>query len=104
MQQVLINLLRNAAEALSGQGAGRVLLCGARDERGRVMIQVRDNGPGIEPVHLENIFVPFFTTKRGGTGVGLSVSRQLVQANRGFIFLKSAEPRGCAFTMVFPAA
>ena len=69
-----------------------------------MVIQVTDNGPGIDPVYLDNIFVPFFTTKRGGTGVGLSVSRQLVQSNRGFIFVKPAQPRGCAFTMVFPAA
>jgi two-component system nitrogen regulation sensor histidine kinase NtrY len=103
-EQVLINLLRNAAEALIGQAAGRVILRGARDERSRVMVQVIDNGPGVDPAHLENIFVPFFTTKRGGTGVGLSVSRQLVQANRGFIFVKQAEPRGCAFTLVVPAA
>ncbi|HYP78724.1 MAG TPA: ATP-binding protein, partial [Steroidobacteraceae bacterium] len=103
-EQVLINLLRNAAEALVGQEAGRVVLRGARDERGRVLVQVIDNGPGVEPAHLENIFVPFFTTKRGGTGVGLSVSRQLIHANRGFIFLKYAEPRGCAFTLVVPAA
>jgi len=103
-EQVLINLLRNAAEALVGQEAGRVVLRGARDERGRVLVQVIDNGPGVEPAHLENIFVPFFTTKRGGTGVGLSVSRQLIHANRGFIFLKHAEPRGCAFTLVVPAA
>jgi len=103
-EQVLINLLRNAAEALVGQDAGRVILRGGRDERGRVLVQVIDNGPGVDPAHLENIFVPFFTTKRGGTGVGLSVSRQLVQANRGFIFVKPAEPRGCAFTLVVPAA
>src|SRR6478609_6615847 len=103
-EQVLINLLRNAAEALAGQPAGRIVLRGARDERGRVMFQVIDNGPGVDPAHLDSIFVPFFTTKRGGTGVGLSVSRQLVQANRGFIFVKHAEPRGCAFTLVVPAA
>jgi signal transduction histidine kinase len=66
------------------------------------MIQVIDNGPGIDPAHLDNIFVPFFTTKRGGSGVGLSISRQLVQANRGFITAKSAEPRGSVFTMLFP--
>ena len=69
-----------------------------------VILQVMDNGPGIDPAHVENIFVPFFTTKRGGTGVGLSVSRQLVQANRGFISVKALSPRGSAFTMLFPAA
>jgi nitrogen fixation/metabolism regulation signal transduction histidine kinase len=104
IEQVLINLLRNAAEALGEQPEAEVRMRVAPDDRGRVVIQVTDNGPGIEAAYLENIFVPFFTTKRGGTGVGLSVSRQLVQANRGFIFVKPAEPRGCTFTLVFPAA
>ena len=70
------------------------MLRAARNEQGRVLIQVIDNGPGIDPAHLDNIFVPFFTTKRGGTGVGLSISRQLVQANRGFISVQPGEPDG----------
>ena len=74
-------------------------------DAGRTLIQVIDNGPGIDPAHLDNIFVPFFTTKRGGTGVGLSISRQLVQANRGFISVKPGEPGGCVFTLsLAPAA
>ena len=67
-------------------------------------MQVADNGPGIDPAHLDNIFVPFFTTKRGGTGVGLSISRQLVQANRGFISVKSGESGGSVFVVSLPAA
>jgi len=104
IEQVLINLLRNASEALADQPDAQIGLRASRGERGRVVIEVTDNGPGIDPVYLDNIFVPFFTTKRGGTGVGLSVSRQLVQSNRGFIFVKPAEPRGCTFTLVFPGA
>lgn len=61
-----------------------------------------DNGPGIDPAHLDNIFVPFFTTKRGGTGVGLSISRQLVQANRGFISLQPGESGGSVFVVSLP--
>ena len=68
-----------------------------------MVIQVIDNGPGIDPAHLDNIFVPFFTTKRGGTGVGLSISRQLVQANRGFISVQPGEQGGSVFTLSFPA-
>ena len=71
---------------------------------GRVVIHVIDNGPGIDPVHLENIFVPFFTTKRGGTGVGLSISRQLVQANHGFISVKPGEGSGTVFVLSLPRA
>jgi nitrogen fixation/metabolism regulation signal transduction histidine kinase len=104
LEQVLINLVRNAAEALTDTVEPQIVMRAARDERRRVMIQVIDNGPGIDPAHLDNIFVPFFTTKRGGSGVGLSISRQLVQANRGFITAKSAEPRGSVFTMLFPPA
>ena len=102
IEQVLINLIRNAAEALVGTAEAKIILRALRDERGRGVIQVADNGPGIDAAHIDNIFVPFFTTKRGGTGVGLSISRQLVQANRGFITAKAAEPHGSVFTMLFP--
>lgn len=102
LEQVLINLVRNAAEALADTAQPLITVRATRDERRRVMIQVIDNGPGIDPAHIDNIFVPFFTTKRGGSGVGLSISRQLVQANRGFITAKAAEPRGSVFTMLFP--
>jgi nitrogen fixation/metabolism regulation signal transduction histidine kinase len=102
LEQILINLVRNAAEALADLAQPLITLRATRDERQRVVIQVIDNGVGIDPVHLDNIFVPFFTTKRGGNGVGLSISRQLVQANRGFITAKAAEPRGSVFTMLFP--
>ncbi len=105
IEQVLINLARNAIEALADVPGARIALRSSLSEQGRVLIQVIDNGPGIDPVHLDNIFVPFFTTKRGGTGVGLSISRQLVQANRGFISVKPGEPGGCVFTLsLAPAA
>ncbi len=66
-----------------------------------MLLQVSDNGPGIAPEHLDSIFVPFFTTKRNGTGVGLSVSRQLMQANRGFMSVRSAPGQGSVFTLKF---
>ena len=69
-----------------------------------MLIHVIDNGPGIDPGHLENIFLPFFTTKRGGTGVGLSISRQLVQANRGFLSVKPGEAGGTVFFVAAVAA
>jgi two-component system nitrogen regulation sensor histidine kinase NtrY len=100
-EQVLINLLRNAVEALTSRPAPRIELHAARDERGSVLLQVIDNGPGIAPEHLDSIFVPFFTTKRNGTGVGLSVSRQIMQMNRGFISVRSAAGEGCVFTLKF---
>jgi signal transduction histidine kinase len=61
-----------------------------------VLIQVDDNVPGIAPDRLDDIFVPFFTTKRNGTGVGLSVSRQIMQANNGVISVRSTATATCS--------
>ena len=104
IEQVLINLTRNAIEALVATADPKIVMRASRNEQGRVVIHVIDNGPGIDPVHLENIFVPFFTTKRGGTGVGLSISRQLVQANHGFISMKPGERNGTVFFLSLPSS
>jgi two-component system, NtrC family, nitrogen regulation sensor histidine kinase NtrY len=101
LQQVLINLVRNAVEALDGQSDGRIMLGAARDQEGRSSIRVADNGPGIPEEHIDSVFVPFFTTKRGGTGVGLSVSRQILFLNRGLISVRSAAGKGAEFTLQF---
>jgi two-component system nitrogen regulation sensor histidine kinase NtrY len=101
IEQVLINLLKNAAEALAGRPGGRVVLRGTRDDHGKVLIQVIDNGPGIDEVHVDNIFLPFFTTKRSGSGVGLSVSRQIMALNKGMLTVKTAPGAGSEFTLRF---
>jgi C4-dicarboxylate-specific signal transduction histidine kinase len=100
-EQVLINLLRNAVEALAETAAPRITLRAFRDEQDKVLLQVADNGPGIAPDLLDDIFVPFFTTKRNGTGVGLSVSRQIMQANNGLITVRSTPGEGSVFTLKF---
>jgi two-component system, NtrC family, nitrogen regulation sensor histidine kinase NtrY len=101
IEQVLINLLKNAAEALAGREGGQVLLRGSRDDHGKVLIQVIDNGPGIDVAHLDDIFLPFFTTKRSGSGVGLSVSRQIMALNKGMLTVKTAAGAGSEFTLRF---
>jgi signal transduction histidine kinase len=101
IQQVLINLVRNANEALAGQSGGQVKLRASRDQQGGATIHVIDNGPGIEESQLGNIFVPFFTTKRSGTGVGLSISRQLMALNRGLISVNTALGTGTEFVLKF---
>ena len=101
IEQVLINLVKNAAEALAGRDDGRVLLRGSRDDRGKVLIQVIDNGPGIDSAHLDDIFLPFFTTKRSGSGVGLSVSRQIMALNKGLLTVRTALGTGSEFTLKF---
>ena len=103
IEQVLINLIRNATEALAGNPAPKINLRATRNAQNEVLLQVMDNGIGISAEHLDSVFVPFFTTKRNGTGVGLSVSRQLVQKNHGWISVRSAPGDGCVFTLKFPA-
>lgn len=100
-EQVLINLVRNALDAIAESPRPRIELRGLRDDRGRALLQVCDNGPGIAAEHVDDIFVPFFTTKKSGTGVGLSISRQIMHANNGFISVRSAPGDGTVFTLKF---
>jgi two-component system nitrogen regulation sensor histidine kinase NtrY len=102
IEQVLINLVRNALDALEDHPSPRIVLRSARPAGGEILIQVIDNGVGIAVEHLENIFVPFFTTKRDGSGIGLAVSRQLVQMNRGSMSVRSKPGSGSTFTLRFP--
>ncbi|HEX5045815.1 MAG TPA: HAMP domain-containing sensor histidine kinase [Gammaproteobacteria bacterium] len=101
IEQVLINLIKNAAEALAGRADGRVQLRGARDEHGKVSIHVADNGPGIDAAHVDDVFLPFYTTKRNGSGVGLSVSRQIMALHKGALTVKTSPGRGSEFTLRF---
>jgi two-component system, NtrC family, nitrogen regulation sensor histidine kinase NtrY len=100
IEQVLINLIRNAQQALEGCAAPRIRLSSTRDAQGYTLLQVTDNGPGIDPALMGNLFVPFFTTRPGGTGIGLSLSRQLTQLNRGRISVRGT-PGECVFTLRF---
>ncbi|WP_119677766.1 sensor histidine kinase [Indioceanicola profundi] len=101
LDQVLINLLKNAVEALAGQEDACVRMNAFLDEGGRVALQVIDNGPGIPPEVADKIFVPFFTTKREGSGVGLSLARQIMLAHGGSIAVARAEEGGTVFTLRF---
>ena len=81
LDQALINLVRNAMEALREMPAGRIDPIGAPHTDGRIVIAVADNGPGIAADQRDRIFVPFFTTKRQGSGVGLTLVRQIATAH-----------------------
>jgi len=105
LRQVLINLVKNAEEAMGG--AGEVTVHTRRraavGSRAYVEIAVQDRGPGIPADVLENLFVPFFTTKARGTGLGLAISQRLVQAMGGRIDVASQPGMGSVFTVVLPA-
>jgi two-component system nitrogen regulation sensor histidine kinase NtrY len=101
IEQVLINLMLNSLEALKGAGDGKIRLRSRLDERGRVAITVADNGVGITDEVREKIFTPFFTTKKEGSGIGLSLSRQIMRLHRGNISVKSIPNESTAFTLRF---
>jgi len=101
VEQVLINLTTNALQALGNQVEGKIELTSRLSERGRVLIDVKDNGPGISPEALESVFVPFYTTRKDGTGIGLSLSRQIMRLHKGDISVTSHVGAGTTFTLRF---
>lgn len=101
LEQVLINLLLNAAEAVKGRPEARIDLAAYLDERGRPVIQVRDEGIGIPEENQDKVFVPFFSTKEGGSGIGLSLSRQVMLLHNGTISLSSKPGAGTVVTLRF---
>ena len=100
--QVLFNLILNATQALDGV-RGELTIRAARDPKG-VRVDVIDDGPGIPPDRHEQIFEPLFTTKPRGIGLGLAVSRNLVEANGGRLTVSSRPGHGATFSMVLPRA
>ncbi len=101
IEQVLINLLQNALDWVGTKPDGKIHLNASIGDAGRVLIQVIDNGPGIQKEALEKIFIPFFTTKRDGSGIGLSISRQIMQLHHGSISAVSESDRNTVFTLRF---
>ncbi|MCC7264795.1 MAG: ATP-binding protein [Candidatus Latescibacteria bacterium] len=101
LEQVLINLFTNALQALQGRQGGRIALRARMDERGRVLLEVADNGPGIVPEALEKVFIPFFTTKPDGSGIGLSLCQQIMRLHRGTISARSRPGEETVFTLRF---
>jgi nitrogen fixation/metabolism regulation signal transduction histidine kinase len=99
MEQVFINLIKNAADALGDAPDPKISLHIFKSIEGELEIQIADNGPGISPELLDEIFVPFFTTKKDGSGIGLSLSRQIIQMHKGNLFAYSKEGKGTVFTM-----
>jgi two-component system nitrogen regulation sensor histidine kinase NtrY len=102
LEQVLINLVLNAAQALAQTPKPRVSLLAWLDEQERVIIEVKDNGSGIPADVLESIFIPFFTTRPNGSGIGLSLAKQIMQLHQGSIQVHSVEGAGSAFHLWFP--
>lgn len=101
IEQILINLVLNAIQAMNGNPEPQISLSAKLDERGRILIQVMDNGDGMLKEVQEKIFIPFFTTKKGGSGIGLSLSRQIMRLHRGSINVQSEPQVKTVFTLRF---
>lgn len=101
IEQVLINLVKNAIQAFDEEQDKAIALRGYTNEKGGVVISIKDNGPGIEPEALEKIFIPFFSTKKTGSGIGLSLSRQIMRQHEGSVTVKSRIGEGTEFFLRF---
>lgn len=101
IEQVLINLIKNAIEAVQKQAQPHITLTVHQSLEGKTLINVKDNGVGISPEVLDKIFIPFFTTKEQGSGIGLSLSRQIMLMHKGSLLCSSVPGEGTLFTMSF---
>lgn len=101
LDQALINLVRNAIEALRDTPASAIALSARRDPDGHVAISVADNGPGIAPDQREKVFVPFFTTKRQGSGIGLTIVRQIATAHGATVDVSNSPGGGATVRLRF---
>ena len=99
LEQVLINLIKNAKDAVLDVDNPRVDLHLQKSANEKVMVMVADNGSGIPPEAMEQIFVPFYTTKKEGSGIGLSLSRQILRLHKGTIEAQSETGKGTVFTI-----
>ncbi|WP_251551975.1 ATP-binding protein [Neobacillus muris] len=101
IKQVLVNIMKNGIEAMNMEGT---LTVNAFQKNGFVLIEIGDSGRGMTPIQLKKLGTPFYTTKEKGTGVGLTISYQLVEAMKGTIMVDSEPGKGTVFTILFPSA
>ncbi len=101
IEQVLINMVLNSISALASTQSPMIKLSGKIDNRGGTLIQIVDNGHGIPEELQEKIFIPFFTTRKEGSGIGLSLARQIMRAHKGGITVHSIPDKETLFTLRF---
>ena len=105
LQQVILNLIINAIEAMSGvsEGPRELLVSSKKDDSRGVVIAVRDSGPGMDPESLDHLFTAFYTTKPQGMGMGLAISRSIIEAHGGRVWATANEGGGAEFQFTLPA-
>jgi PAS domain S-box-containing protein len=104
LQQVLLNLIINAIEAMRGvaEGSRELMITTARNDSGSIMVSLRDTGPGLDPKEVDRVFEAFFTTKAEGMGMGLAICRSIIEAHGGRLWATANEPRGAIFQFTLP--
>jgi C4-dicarboxylate-specific signal transduction histidine kinase len=104
LQQVLLNLVINAIEAMSAidDRARELSIVSSADDT-RVLVEVRDAGPGLQAQRAEQLFEAFYTTKPQGLGIGLSISRSIIEAHGGRLWAEANSPHGAVFAFSLPA-
>ena len=104
LQQVVLNLILNAVEAMSSveEGARELSISTEQVQTSDVLVAVQDSGPGIDPEHLERVFAPFYTTKASGIGMGLSICRSIIAAHGGRLWAEANRPQGAKFQFTLP--
>jgi signal transduction histidine kinase len=100
-EQVLINLVVNGIEALKNSEAGQIIISGFIDANYKTVIKVQDSGPGMSPEVMDKIFIPFFSTKKNGSGIGLSLCKQILLLHKANIHVQSKPGIGTAFILQF---
>jgi len=101
IDQVMINLMLNAIDAVKNVEVPDIKVEANTSSSGRIVIEISDNGYGIKPDIMDKIFMPFFTSKKEGSGIGLSLSRQIMHLHKGSITVKSKPGKGTTFTLTF---
>jgi two-component system, NtrC family, nitrogen regulation sensor histidine kinase NtrY len=101
LEQLLINLVKNSIEAMEDTRKPLLEICAYEDERGASIVEVADNGRGIAPELLDKVFIPFFTTKEGGSGIGLSLCRQIMRLHGGSVDVASLPGERTVFRLRF---
>ena len=101
IEQTIVNFITNARDALAETRNPHIILSAGQDRDGHVFITVADNGKGIPSGLMEQIFIPFFSTRKNGSGIGLSLSRQIIKAHDATLKVQTKEGEGSAFTMTF---
>jgi signal transduction histidine kinase len=99
LEQVLINLVVNAIEAVKEQDAPKIVLSAEQTTTKKVILKISDNGQGMPEEILEKIFIPFFSTKKNGSGIGLSLCKQILMLHKGTINVQSKEKVGTVFSI-----